>query len=145
MIRTLVVVLGLAVVTAGCMGSTQKPPVRIGSSQPTATSNAGNLALTDSQSGKASWYGEKFQGRPTASGEPFDMNQMTAAHKTHRFGTRLRVTNIETGKSIVVRVNDRMPDTAGNKGRVIDLSKAAFEQLAPLDRGILDVQLDVVR
>ncbi len=74
------------------------------------------------QSGKASWYGPRFHGRLTANGERFNTNDMTAAHKTLPFGTKVRVTNTKTGQSVVVRINDRGPYA---HGRVIDLSKAS--------------------
>ena len=92
--------------------------------------------------GEASWYGPGFDGRQTASGEIFDSSQLTAAHGNLPFGTLLRVMNIETGESVVVRVNDRFP---GTKGRIIDLSRASFAAIAPLARGVLTVRLEVVR
>src|ERR671920_525041 len=76
------------------------------------------------QSGAASWYGPGFHGKRTASGETFNTNALTAAHKTLPFGSEVRVTNERTGKSVVVRINDRGPYA---HGRVIDLSKAAAE------------------
>src|SRR5215203_179552 len=76
------------------------------------------------QTGAASWYGPGFHGKKTANGERFNTNALTAAHKTLPFGTQLRVTNERTGKSVVVRINDRGPYA---HGRVIDLSKAAAE------------------
>jgi rare lipoprotein A len=76
------------------------------------------------QSGAASWYGPGFHGKRTANGERFNTNALTAAHKTLPFGTQLRVTNERTGKSVVVRINDRGPYA---HGRVIDLSKAAAQ------------------
>ena len=76
------------------------------------------------QSGAASWYGPGFHGKKTANGERFNTNDLTAAHKTLPFGTQLRVTNERTGKSVVVRINDRGPYA---HGRVIDLSKAAAQ------------------
>lgn len=94
------------------------------------------------QTGKASWYGKKFQGRPTASGEKFDRNALTAAHPKLPFGTRVRVTNPEDGKSVVVRINDRFPGTAG---RAIDLSEAAFKRIAPLERGVLTVEIETLK
>ncbi|CAN5489557.1 hypothetical protein BH09SUM1_BH09SUM1_00010 [soil metagenome] len=95
--------------------------------------------------GKASWYGAKFQGKPTASGEKFDKDAMTAAHKTLKFQTKLRVTNTDNNKSVIVRVNDRMPDVPGNKGRVIDLSEGAFEKIAEKDAGLVPVELEIVK
>jgi rare lipoprotein A len=76
------------------------------------------------QAGAASWYGPGFHGKGTANGETFNTNALTAAHKTLPFGTEVRVTNERTGKSVVVRINDRGPYA---HGRVIDLSKAAAE------------------
>jgi rare lipoprotein A len=76
------------------------------------------------QKGVASWYGPGFHGKKTANGERFNTNDLTAAHKTLPFGTQLRVTNERTGKSVVVRINDRGPYA---HGRVIDLSKAAAQ------------------
>lgn len=89
----------------------------------------------------ASYYGEAFNGRPTSSGEIFDMNQYTAAHKTLPFGTLLEVTNLENGKKVVVRVNDRGPFIAN---REIDVSKAAAESLGMLNRGITRVSIKKV-
>src|SRR3954471_20345474 len=74
------------------------------------------------QTGAASWYGPGFHGKRTANGETFNTSDLTAAHKTLPFGTKVRVTNERTGKSVVVRINDRGPYA---HGRVIDLSKAA--------------------
>ena len=93
------------------------------------------------QRGRASYYGGKYHGRATASGERFNKEAMTAAHKDLKFGTRVRVTNPENGRSVVVRVNDRFP---GTKGRIIDLSEAAFRRLAPLERGVIDVEIEIL-
>ncbi len=86
----------------------------------------------DLQRGIASWYGPGFHGRTTANGERFDMHELTAAHKTLPFGTRVLVHNPRTGKQVVVRINDRGPFI---KGRVIDLSKAAAKALGFKSRG----------
>ncbi len=86
----------------------------------------------DLQRGVASWYGPGFHGRRTANGERFDMNELTAAHKTLPFGTRVLVHNPRTGREVVVRINDRGPFI---KGRVIDLSKAAAKVLGIKSRG----------
>ena len=83
---------------------------------------AAHKSIQSIQGGKASWYGPGFHGRLTARGERFNKNDMTAAHKTLPFGTKVQVTNTCTGKSVVVRINDRGPYV---KGRVIDLSKAS--------------------
>jgi len=88
--------------------------------------------------GPASWYGERHHGRRTASGEVFDMNALTAAHKTLPFGTRVRVFNPATGQQVVVRINDRGPFTGG---RVIDLSRAAAERIGLIRAGVAPVVL----
>jgi rare lipoprotein A len=88
--------------------------------------------------GKASWYGPGFHGRRTASGERFDMNALTAAHRTLAFGTRVLVRNVQNGREVVVRINDRGPHV---HGRIIDLSKAAAEALDVLQAGEVPVIL----
>ncbi|WP_133774637.1 septal ring lytic transglycosylase RlpA family protein [Enterovirga rhinocerotis] len=88
--------------------------------------------------GVASWYGPRFHGRKTASGERFNQNDMTAAHRTLPFGTRVKVVDETTGRSVVVRINDRGPFA---HGRVIDLSKAASEALGMGGRGVARVTL----
>ena len=92
--------------------------------------------------GMASWYGRQHQGRATSSGEPFDMNQLTAAHRTLPFGTRVRVTNLDTGKIVVVRVNDRGPFAAS---RIIDVSFAAAKALGMVGAGVARVEIVVLR
>lgn len=91
------------------------------------------------ESGGASWYGPGFHGRITASGERFNTNDLTAAHKTLPFGTRVQVTNTANGKSVVVRINDRGPFV---KGRIIDLSRAAAELLDMLESGTAQVTVE---
>lgn len=93
------------------------------------------------QSGVASYYGPGFHGRRTANGETFNMNAMTAAHRTLPFGTKLKVTNLNNGQSAIVRVNDRGPYTGG---RVIDLSVAAAKQIGSTQAGTAKVKLEVV-
>ena len=88
--------------------------------------------------GRASYYGAKFHGRRTASGQTFDMHAMTAAHPTLPFGSRVRVTNERTGKSVIVRINDRGPFV---KSRIIDVSRAAAEQLGMVRSGHANVTL----
>lgn len=91
------------------------------------------------QSGTASWYGPGFYGRKTASGEIFRKGELTAAHRTLPMGTKLRVTNKETGESVVVKVNDRGP-FHGN--RVIDLSHAAASTLGMIQSGVCSVKIE---
>lgn len=89
--------------------------------------------------GLASWYGQEFQGRPTSSREVFNMNDMTAAHRTLPFGTHVMVTNLENDRSVVVRINDRGPFV---RGRVIDLSYAAARVLGLIGPGTARVRLE---
>lgn len=91
-------------------------------------------------SGYASWYGEP---QMTASGERFDKNALTAAHRTLPLGTRVRVTNKRNGRSVVVRINDRGP--FGGRGRIIDVSEAAARRLGMIDDGVVPVGLEVLR
>ena len=91
--------------------------------------------------GLASWYGQRHQGRPTASGEAYDMHQLTAAHRTMPFGTRLRVTNVANGRSVVVRVNDRGPHVPG---RILDLSLGAAKALDMVGDGVARVEVVVL-
>lgn len=90
----------------------------------------------------ASWYGPGFYGNRTANGEVFTGRDMTAAHRTLPFGTRVRVTNLNNGRSTVVRVNDRGPFIGG---RVIDLSEAAASRLGMISSGTAPVRLEVLR
>ena len=94
-----------------------------------------------SEAGKASYYADKFEGRLTASGEPFDQDEFTAAHKTLPFGTKVQVRNLENGKTVVVEINDRGPFV---EGRIIDLSKVAFQQIASLNKGVAKVELTIL-
>jgi len=93
------------------------------------------------QTGKASFYADKFEGRPTASGEKYRHSKLTAAHKTLPFGTKIKVTNIANNLSVEVVVNDRGPYV---DGRIVDLSKAAAEKLGFISKGIADVQVEVL-
>lgn len=91
------------------------------------------------QVGQASYYAKRFHGRPTANGEVYDSARYTAAHKTLPFGTKLKVTNLQNDKSVVVTVNDRGPH---HKNRIIDLSKAAARELGFLNRGTTKVKIE---
>jgi rare lipoprotein A len=91
--------------------------------------------------GVASWYGPGFDGKKTASGERFNSNHLTAAHRTLPFGSIVRVTNLQNGRTVDVRINDRGPFT---KGRIIDLSKAAAREIGLIERGIGTVELRVL-
>jgi len=91
--------------------------------------------------GLASWYGGKFHGRLTSSGEVFDTNTMTAAHKVLPFGALVKVTNLDNGLSAVVKINDRGPFV---EGRIIDLSRAAADEIGMLGQGVAPVSLEIV-
>ncbi len=93
------------------------------------------------QVGRASWYGKRFHGKPTASGEPYNMFQFTAAHRDLPMGTLVRVTNLQTKRSIVVRVNDRGPESPS---RIMDLSYLAAEMIGLRAPGVQWVRLDIV-
>jgi rare lipoprotein A len=89
----------------------------------------------------ASWYGAKHHGKRTANGEIFDQRKFTAAHRTLPWGSIVRVTNLENGKSVEVRINDRGPFT---KGRVIDLSRAAARALDMVESGVSPVRMELL-
>jgi rare lipoprotein A len=94
------------------------------------------------ETGKGSFYADKFEGRPTASGEKFDQDKMTAAHRTLPFGTKVKVTNQANGRSVTVTVNDRGPFAAG---RIIDVSKKAAKKLGMVNAGVANVKISYKR
>ncbi len=102
--------------------------------------STGNVRLQIT--GEASWYGPGFDGGRTANGESFNQYAMTAAHKTLPFGTQVRVTNLNNGRSVVVRINDRGPYAGG---RVLDLSKGAASEIGVISSGVAPVRIDVLR
>jgi rare lipoprotein A len=114
-----VVVLGLLAALAGC-----------------STVGSGSVAT---ETGKASYYGDRHHGRKTASGERFDQHALTAAHRSLPFGTRVRVTNLNNERSVVLRINDRGPFV---RGRIIDVSRAAAERLGMLRAGVVPVRVE---
>jgi|SRR5690606_14695692 rare lipoprotein A (peptidoglycan hydrolase) len=112
------------------------------------TENKEEINLTNNSSealetivGTASYYGKKFNGRKTANGEIFDMNDLTAAHGSYPFNTLIKVTNLNNEKSVVVRVNDRKPEF---KNRIIDLSYGAAKELDMIGKGLAKVKLEVI-
>lgn len=121
-------VLSALVVAAACAGgpSPHTDPARL---------------VGATQEGLASWYGPGFHGRPTASGETYDMDGMTAAHKTLPLHTWVRIENLDNGRSVDLRVNDRGPFVGG---RIVDLSRAAAQSLGMLMQGIAPVRLTVL-
>ncbi len=110
-------------------------------STPVLSTIAYDKAFNIPLEGKASWIGERFQGKKTASGELFDMNDLTASHATLPFGTMVKVTSTKTKKSVVVRINNR---SEIDSGRIIDLSKRAAEQIGLIEEGVGIVNLAVI-
>lgn len=98
-------------------------------------------AESRTQVGVVSWYGGSFHGRPTASGERFDSRALTMAHRTLPFGTKVRVTNLRNGRSVIVRVNDRGPFVGQ---RIADLSQAAAADIGMMRRGVARARIEVV-
>jgi|PlaIllAssembly_1097288.scaffolds.fasta_scaffold19877_2 rare lipoprotein A len=110
-------------------------------SAPAAAVAAAAQAATASESGKIAWYGKKFAGRKTASGEAYNPEALTMAHKTLPFGTLVKVTNPKNNKSVTLRVNDRGPTQSD---RVGDVSQAAARKLGMVKSGVIDAELAVV-
>ena len=129
--------LALAVVAALTFGACATAPA------PPPAPPAATPGTPGVQRGMATFYGDEQQGGPTASGERFDKRQMTAAHRTLRLGTRVRVTNLKNGRSVVVRINDRGP--YGNRGRIIDLSEAAARRLDMIEAGVVPVTVEILK
>jgi rare lipoprotein A len=105
-------------------------------------STASTPGIGTIQTGTASYYGKQFHGRRTASGERYNMDRLTAAHRTYSFGTTLRVTRLDNERSVVVRINDRGPFV---KGRIIDLSMAAARRLDMIRSGTARVKVEVLQ
>jgi len=148
----------LAPLSIGCAAKRQvsaAPPVPAASTAPSASSS--NPSATPparhpktppvpapvgySEEGSASWYGKPFDGRRASDGEIYDMYKLTAAHRTLPFDTMVRVTNLNNGKSTVVRITDRGPFV---EGRIIDLSLAAAREIGSVGPGVVPVRLEVV-
>ena len=119
--------LGMFCVLAGC--STTQP-------------GSGGTWVGHTETGRASFYADKFQNRKTASGELYRHDLKTAAHKKLPFGSMVKVTNTDNGKSITVRINDRGPFV---KGRIIDLSKSAFSRIGNTASGLINVKIEVLQ
>lgn len=116
-------------------------PLNYLSYRPTRSLNS--YSSQNSQFGYASWYGPGFQGRHTSNGDVFDMNKYTAAHRTLPLGSSILVTNLDTGRSVMVKVNDRGPFADTHK-RVIDLSYAAFKKIASISSGVARIKIDTL-
>lgn len=129
-----IAVVALTATLAGCAtarGPVTRGPVSTGPAAPPGTV----------ETGEASWYGERHQGRRTANGDPYDMYRLTAAHPALPLGTKVRVTNLQNGRSVEVRVNDRGPTVSG---RIIDLSYAAARRLGAIATGTIPVSVRVL-
>ena len=127
------------VVAAGCAGSQRGAE----DTAPGAVDGAAlDAEVVSVHRGQATFYADRFHGRTTASGERFDQQAMTAAHRRLPFGTRVRVTNRNNGKSVVVRINDRGP--FGNRNRIIDVSRAAARKLQMINDGVVPVKVEVL-
>jgi rare lipoprotein A len=130
------------IVAAALLASACTSGTRATSTTPHTKATKRTAAATQrTQEGLGTWYGGSLHGRPTASGERFDKNALTAAHRTLPMGTRVRVTNKRNGKSVVLRINDRGPY---GKGRVIDVSEAAARRLDMIDAGVVPVRIEVL-
>jgi rare lipoprotein A len=128
-----VVIVGLAACLAGCAARTP------------AASRAGTPTILETREGLASYYGREFHGRMTASGIRFDMNAMVAAHPSYPFGTVIRVTNLDNGRSTSVRIVDRGPSQRPRaQGVIIDVSRRAAEVLQFIRQGRALVRLEVL-
>lgn len=127
----------LALGLVGCSTAARSPAPTTEDTTPRVTPPR----ATGVQTGKASWYGRPHHGRKTASGEIYDMAELTAAHRTLPLGTRVRVTNVANGRTVIVRVNDRGPFT---DGRILDLSHAAARELDALGAGVVTVRIEVL-
>lgn len=107
-----------------------------------APKSKGSNPVGFTETGLASFYADRHQNHKTASGERYRHNLKTAAHKKLPFGSQVRVANLQTGKSVVVRINDRGPFV---RGRIIDLSKSAFSEIGNTSAGLLRVKIEVIR
>jgi len=124
---TLLIVMTMSIFLSGCSSGSGNSQV--------------NAPVGAFQTGIASWYGAEYQGRPTASCEPFDRNAMTAAHRELAFQTWVEVTNLENGRKVRVKINDRGPFV---EGRIIDLSERAADELGMKTAGLAQVSLEIV-
>jgi rare lipoprotein A len=129
----------LMVLIYGCSSTTRYSRANDYSEKNNENKNRNILAV---ETGTASFYADEFNGKNTANGEVYNMNDLTAAHPSYPFNTLVKVTNLSNNKSVEVRINDRMPDF---KGRVIDLSYAAAKKIEMINAGIQEVKLEVIK
>ncbi len=137
----------LLIIFAICVGGCASSPrfTRARTAEPKNTTSASGSSTTankvQSYEGLASYYAHDFNGKKTANGETYDMYQLTAAHRSFPFGTKVKVTNLDNNKSVVIRVNDRGPFVLN---RIMDVSLGAATQLDMLKKGTAHVRLEVV-
>lgn len=129
-LRSIVTMVFASALLAACASQQPRPP---------ATVSTPGERPTFTQEGMASWYGNNHHGKTTANGEAFDMNAMTAAHRSLPFGTVVRVTNLSSKRAVKVRINDRGPYS---NGRIIDLSAQAARELGITDHGVARVRIE---
>ncbi len=130
-VKLLVLALALAIAACSSPAKTPKQPT----TKPKPTPGV--------QTGYATWYGGKHHGGPTASGERFDKHALTAAHRTLKMHTKVRVTNKKNGRSVIVRINDRGP--YGSASRIIDVSEKAAAVLDMIEAGVVPVIVEVLK
>ncbi|MBK9360618.1 MAG: septal ring lytic transglycosylase RlpA family protein [Rubrivivax sp.] len=135
--------LARAILLLSLTGLAQAQPASAPAPSPAPAAAAAPAAApaADASEGKLAWYGRKFAGRKTASGQRFNPEAMTMAHKTLPFGTQVRVTNLKNQRSVVLRVNDRGPTQAD---RIGDVSQAAARRLGMLRAGVIDARIEVL-
>jgi len=143
--KSLAVVAATALFCAHALAQSTVAPAAAPAAQPAVPAPAASPApaapAAGTEQGKLAWYGSKFAGRKTASGQLYDPNALTMAHKTLPFGTKVKVTNLANKRSVVLRVNDRGPTQAD---RIGDVSLAAAKQLGMVRAGVIDAELAVV-
>ena len=140
-LRTFFLSLSVLLIVSSCTPTVDAPESPPTAPPSTAPPVAERPPSSHRLEGRASWYGPGFAGRQTANGEVFDPSQLTAAHKTLPFGTRVRVANLSNGRSVVVRINDRGPF---KPGRIIDLSRRAAELIDMIGSGTAPVRLELL-
>jgi rare lipoprotein A len=110
--------------------------------EPDSSKDSDNLPSITKLRGKSSFYSNKFSGKSTASGQPYDPTAFTGAHRTLPFGTRVKVTNLNNNKSVIIIINDRGPH---KKDRIIDISRIAAEELDMIRAGIIEVEIEILK
>jgi rare lipoprotein A len=134
----------LCTICVGCFSYPKQQSVSPKASSQTSVRKKSEKKATTvflKQRGAASFYGKRFHGKKTASGELFDQHKFSAAHRTLPFGTKVRVKDVRTGKAVTVHVNDRGPHSSK---RIIDVSRAAAIELGMIERGIIQVEIETL-